>query len=191
MTGEGLFNSRRGRDVRELLEHLNLSDVILVGWSMGVREVLTSIGESGTSRIAAIAQVDGDLWVQGDPASRMPTVRQMMGDRRAFTINFVPGMYVQPQTQEYLDRITEMSLRTPTSAAAALMIAAAVGPDTDMRKYFARIDRPLLYAGVLAKKAQTAELKKPVPSARIELMDGPATRCSWTRPRSSTRCSRS
>lgn len=65
-----------------------------------------------------------------------------------------------------------MSLKTPTSAAVTLMIAAAVGPDTDMRKYFARIDRPLLYAGVLAKKEQTDELKKAVPSARIELMDG-------------------
>src|SRR6266496_3443751 len=51
MTGEGLFNGRRGRDVRELLEHLNLSDVVLVGWSMGVREVLTSVGQSGTARI--------------------------------------------------------------------------------------------------------------------------------------------
>jgi non-heme chloroperoxidase len=136
MTGEGLFNARRGRDVRELLEHLNLSDVVLVGWSMGVREVLTSIGESGTGRLAAIALVDGDVWVQGDPASRMDIVRQMLADRKGFTKNFVRGMYVQPQTQQYLDRITQMSLKTPTSAAATLMIAAAVGPDTDMRQYF-------------------------------------------------------
>jgi len=172
MTGEGLFNSRRGRDVRELLEHLNLSDVVLVGWSMGVREVLTSIGESGTSRIAAIALVDGDLWVQGDPAGRMANVRRMMGDRKNFTRDFVKGMYVQPQTQGYLDRVTEMSLKTPTSAAATLMIAAGVGPDTDMRQYFGKIDRPLLYAGVPAKKAQTDVLKAAVPTARIELLDG-------------------
>jgi microsomal epoxide hydrolase len=172
MTGEGLFNSRRGRDVRELLEHLNLSDVVLVGWSMGVREVLTSIGESGTSRIAAIALVDGDLWAQGDPAGRMANVRRMMGDRKNFTRDFVKGMYVQPQTPEYLDRVTEMSLKTPTSAAATLMIAAAVGPDTDMRQYFSKIDRPLLYAGVLAKKVQTDVLKAAVPTARIELLDG-------------------
>jgi microsomal epoxide hydrolase len=172
MTGEGLFNSRRGRDVRELLEHLSLSDAVLVGWSMGVREVLTSIGESGTSRIAAIALVDGDLWVQGDAAGRMANVRRMMGDRKGFTREFVKGMYVQPQTPEYIDRVTEMSLKTPTSAAATLMIAAGVGPDTDMRQYFGKIDRPLLYAGVLAKKAQTDVLKAAVPSARIELLDG-------------------
>jgi non-heme chloroperoxidase len=172
MTGEGLFNGRRGRDVRELLEHLDLSDVVLVGWSMGVREVLTSIGESGTARVGAIALVEGDLWVQGDPASRMEMVRRMQADRQGFTRDFVRGMYVQPQTQEYFDRVTEMSMKTPTSAAATLMVASAVGPDTDMRQYFARIDKPLLYVGVLAKKPQTDALKVAVPSARIELLDG-------------------
>ena len=81
-------------------------------------------------------------------------------------------MYVQPQSQEYIDRVTEMSLKTPTSAAATLMVASAVGPDTDMRQYFGKIDKPLLYVGVLAKKPQTDVLKAAVPSARIELLDG-------------------
>jgi non-heme chloroperoxidase len=171
-TGEGLFHSRRGRDVRELLEHLNLSDAVLVGWSMGVREILTSIGQSGTARIGAIALVEGDLWVQGDPVSRMEIVRRMQADRKAFTRDFVRGMYVQPQSEEYFGRVTEMSMKTPTSAAATLMVASAVGPDTDMRQYFVKIDKPLLYVGVLAKKPQTDVLRAAVPSARIELLDG-------------------
>jgi microsomal epoxide hydrolase len=170
MTGEGLFNSRRGRDVWELLEHLNLSDAVVVGWSMGVREVLTSIGQSGTARISAIALVEGDLWVQGDPLSRMELVRRMQADRLAFTKEFVRGMYVQPQSEEYFDRVTEMSMRTPTSAAATLTVASAIGPDTDMRQYFGKIDKPLLYVGVLAKKPQTDVLKAAVPAARIELL---------------------
>jgi non-heme chloroperoxidase len=172
MTGEGLFNGRRGRDVRELLDHLNLSDAVLVGWSMGVREVLTSIGQSGTARIGAIALVEGDLWVQGDPASRMDLVRRMQADKKTFTRDFVRGMYVQPQSDAYLDRVTEMSMKTPTSAAATLMVASAVGPDTDMRQYFGKIDKPLLYVGVLAKKAQVEVLKAAVPSARVELLEG-------------------
>ena len=40
-----------------------------------------------------------------------------------------------------------------------------------MRQYFAKIDKPLLYVGVLAKKPQTDVLKAAVPSARIELLD--------------------
>jgi non-heme chloroperoxidase len=172
MTGEGLFNGRRGRDVRELLEHLNLSDAVLVGWSMGVREVLTSIGQSGSARVSALALVEGDLWVQGDPVTRMDLVRRMQADRLAFTKEFVRGMYVQPQSQEYFDRVTEMSMKTPTSAAATLTVASAVGPDTDMRQFFSKIDKPLLYVGVLAKKAQTDVLKAAVPAARIELLPG-------------------
>jgi microsomal epoxide hydrolase len=94
----------------------------------------------------------------------------MQSDRLAFTKEFVRGMYVQPQSQEYFDRVTQMSMRTPTSAAATLTVASAVGPDTDMRQYFSKVDKPLLYVGVLAKKAQTDALKAAVPSARIELL---------------------
>jgi pimeloyl-ACP methyl ester carboxylesterase len=41
-----------------------------------------------------------------------------------------------------------------------------------MRQFFGKIDKPLLYVGVLAKKAQTDVLKAAVPSARIELLPG-------------------
>jgi microsomal epoxide hydrolase len=172
MTGEGLYNGRRGRDVRELLEYLNLSDVVLVGWSMGVREILTSIGQSGTARIGAVALVEGDLWVQGDPASRIALVRRMQADRKAFATEFIRSMYVQSQSPAYLERVTEMSLKTPTSAAATLMVASAVGPDTDMRPFFSKVDKPLLYVGVPAKKPQMDALRAALPSARIELLEG-------------------
>lgn len=41
-----------------------------------------------------------------------------------------------------------------------------------MRQYFGKIDKPLLYVGVLAKKPQTEGLKAAVPSARVEPLDG-------------------
>ena len=104
MTGEGLYLGRRGRDIGELLEHLNLSDVILVGWSMGVREVLTYVGTSGTARIAGLVLVEGNLWPQGTLEAQVASIRQMQADRPAFTRDFVRRMYQQPQTDAYLNR---------------------------------------------------------------------------------------
>ena len=172
MTGEGLYLGRRGRDIGELLEHLNLSDVILVGWSMGVREVLTHVGASGTSRIAALALVEGNLWPQGTMEGQLESIRQMQANRKTFTRDFVKRMYVQPQSEAYFDRVTEMSLKTPTDAAAILMLANAFGADTDMRPLFSKIDRPVLFVGPPSKKPQAEALKATVPSARIEYVDG-------------------
>jgi non-heme chloroperoxidase len=172
MTGDGLFLGRRGRDIGELLDHLNLSDVVLVGWSMGVREVLTYIGASGTRRVAALALVEGNLWPQGALEPVLENLRRMQADRKPFTRDFVKSMYVQPQTDAYIDRVTEMSLKTPTDAAAMLMFSNAFGADTDMRPLFGKIDRPVLFVGVPSKKPQGDALKAAVPSARIEYVEG-------------------
>ena len=172
MTGEGLYLGRRGRDIGELLERLNLSDVVLVGWSMGVREVLTYVGASGTARVAALVLVEGNLWPQGALEPALDNLRRMQADRVPFTRDFVKSMYVQPQTEAYISRVTAMSLRTPTDAAAMLMFANAFGSDTDMRPLFRTIDKPVLFVGVPAKKPQGDALKAAVPTARIEYVEG-------------------
>src|SRR6185295_11991833 len=77
MTGEGLYLGRRGRDIGELIEQLGLSDVVLVGWSMGVREVLTYVAGSGTGRVAGLALVEGNLWPQGSLTAQLESIRQM------------------------------------------------------------------------------------------------------------------
>jgi pimeloyl-ACP methyl ester carboxylesterase len=65
-----------------------------------------------------------------------------------------------------------MSLKTPTDAAAILMLANAFGADTDMRPLFSKIDRPVLYVGVPSKKPQGEALRAAVPSARVEYVTG-------------------
>ncbi len=171
-TGDGLYLGRRGKDIGELLEHLNLSDVILAGWSMGVREVITYAATAGTSRIGALVLVEGNLWPQGTLEGALKGIRQMQADRLPYTRDFVKGMYVQPQTEAYYAKVTAMSMKTPTDAAAILMLANAFGPDTDMRPLFSKLDKPVLMVGPPSKKPQAEALKAAVPSARIEYVDG-------------------
>jgi microsomal epoxide hydrolase len=171
MTGDGLYLGRRGKDIGELLEHLNLSDVILAGWSMGVREVIT-YAATGTSRIGALGFVEGNLWPQGTLEGQLQSIRNMQADRKGFTRNFVKTMYLQPQSEAYFDKVYEMSMKTPTDAAAVLMLANAFGPDTDMRPLFSKLDKPVLMVGPPSKKPQGEALKAKLPSARIEYLEG-------------------
>jgi microsomal epoxide hydrolase len=172
MTGEGLYLGRRGRDIGELIEHLGLSDVVLVAWSMGVREALTYVAGSGTGRVAGLALVEGNLWPQGSLTAQLESIRQMQSNRETFTKDFVRRMYVQPQSEGYLSRVTATSLKTPTSAAAMLMLANAFGADTDMRPLLGKVDRPVLYVGVPGKREQGEVLKAAIPGARIEYVEG-------------------
>ena len=65
-----------------------------------------------------------------------------------------------------------MSMKTPTDAAAVLMLANAFGPDTDMRPLFAKLDKPVLMVGPPSKKPQGEALLAKIPSARVEYLDG-------------------
>src|SRR3989441_3759574 len=57
---EGNFVDRRAQDVHELLRHLGAQHVVLVGWSLGVVEVLRLVERFGTADITGLVLVDGD-----------------------------------------------------------------------------------------------------------------------------------
>src|SRR2546430_1731823 len=117
---EGNFVDRRAQDVHELLRHLGAQPVVLVGWSLGVVEVLRLVERFGTADIAGLVLVDGLIWVT--PNSSMEAffdsaLVHLLRDRRAFTATFVRGMYRTPQDPRYLDGITHAALSTPTPPA--------------------------------------------------------------------------
>ncbi len=52
---EGHYPERRSRDIMELIEHLDVSPVVLAGFSMGGPEVLSYVDQFGTSSLDGIA----------------------------------------------------------------------------------------------------------------------------------------
>src|SRR5437879_2479667 len=69
---EGNSCERRAQDIKELLEHLKLDHVVLVGWSLGVPELLTYAEQFGGSRVRGYVLVDGFAWDKQDPNSSLP-----------------------------------------------------------------------------------------------------------------------
>lgn len=170
-TGEGLSPEARARDIKAVVDRLHLAPVVIVAWSMAVGETAAYVAQFGTQDIAGLVLVDdapgADL---PDTAYRYLLVDFIAGfvqDRPRRTAEFARTWFKKPQPEEYIHRVVEASLRTPTSVAAALL-AGKFG--NDLRPALAKIDRPTLIcaAGGPYQRMVTA-LQSQIPGSRVEI----------------------
>ena len=173
-SGEGLYPAARARDIRAVVDELKLAPVVLVGWSMGVTEVAAFVDAFGTADLAALVLVDGLAGIAPDPkivTSFMQFAAGFQKDRQAQTAAFVRGMYRTPRDEAYLKHITELSLKTPSATAVALMVGMA---SADYRSALEKIDKPTLLAIAPGGPwdAQYAEMASRIRGARVEKFEG-------------------
>ncbi len=127
-----------------MVDQLKLPPVVLVGWSMGVGEVVAYVDQFGTKDLAGIVLVDGIAGA--DPNPQMMTAMlgfagNFLKERDKFTDGFVRSMYRKPQTEPYIQKVIAASKETPTSVGAALFLGMV---STDNRAALAKIDKPTL-----------------------------------------------
>jgi non-heme chloroperoxidase len=168
---EGHYPERRAKDIRELIEHLKLSNVTLVGWSLGVAEVLTYVHEYGTGGLRSLVLVDGFLG--RDPSVEMYRGTQqwlhgLQTDRAKFIDGFVRGMYTRKHPEEYYRRIIAEVQKTPTNSAVVLLTNAY---GRDYRPLLGRIDRPVLSVMPPNQKEAARAFKERLPGASVKVMD--------------------
>ncbi len=161
----GYDPERRGRDVGELLAHVEGAPALVVGWSLGVLDTLAEVHIEGDARFAGLVLVDNSVG-EDPPPDPVKPIRAHALERplerpvpyAVFMRNFVRGMFRTPQSPAYLDRLTEATLRTPEPAARALRSYPV--PRTYWREaiYAARV--PVLYVVRPVFAAQAANLQR-------------------------------
>ncbi|MCL6565308.1 MAG: alpha/beta hydrolase [Acidobacteriia bacterium] len=173
---DGYDPATRARDIRAVVETLQLAPVVLVGWSMGVQEVAAYIDQFGTEGVAAVVLVDGIAGGPYDPevSPRMlQWVASFGRNRRGATEAFVRGMYRRPQSEAYLQRVTEAAFATPTDSALMLFVSAFT---SDLRPALAKFDRPTLIVVAWAEgnpfNALYEELHQKISGSRFEKLQG-------------------
>ena len=77
----GYEPERRGRDVAELIVHLEAPKVVVIGWSLGVLDTLASIHVAGDRRLAGLVLVDNS--VGEEPPPHLSSQRPRAADRRS------------------------------------------------------------------------------------------------------------
>jgi non-heme chloroperoxidase len=160
---------RHAQDIRELLDHLHLHDVILLGWSNGVPEVLSFVDRYGTGDLSGIVLVDGFVDVSAVQIQKAlgGMLSNFQKDRRAFTDGFVRSMYKSKQTESYIQHVEAQSLKTPTNTAIVEMFN--VASRGDYTPILAKVDRPVLYVCEPQLESQGKLVQQRLPQARVEV----------------------
>lgn len=169
---DGHYPEARGRDVKAVVDQLGLAPSVLVCWSLAVGECVSYVEQFGTDSLRGLALVDGLAGGEPDPVwtpRMLAWIGALQRDRRTGTAAFIASMYQTPQTPEYLARMTEISLATPTDAMSALMVG---GLTADLRSTLPKIDKPTLLAVTESPfLARYEEMRDLIPGVRWEVFD--------------------
>ncbi len=164
---------RRGRDIAELLGQVGDPAPLLLGWSLGVLDVLSYVHQFGDARIAGLVLVDNSVGEEPAPvAQRGPRLRRPRrpASREAAMHAFVVSMFRTPQSLDYIDRLTETALRTPPEAAAALLNYQV--PRSFWKEGVYATNKPVLYLVTPRLAGQADNLAAHHPGAESVVLQG-------------------
>jgi non-heme chloroperoxidase len=172
-TTEGLYPVERARDIRSVIEQLQLAPVVIVGWSMAVVETLAYVAQFGTGDIAGLVLVDESAGGQqpGDAEWEFSVLKGILVDRKATTDYFVRKIqFHKPQPEDYIERVKDAAMETPTSDAVALLVGRYTA---DYRAVLPKIDKPTLVCAAPSQYFdRVVEMQKQIPGSKLELFDG-------------------
>jgi microsomal epoxide hydrolase len=120
IAASGYNQTRRGKDIGELLEQLGPQPVVILGWSLGVLDTLAYIHIDGDARIAGLVLVDNSVG-ENPPPKPEPYHPGPPKPRAEAMYDFVAGMFATPQTPAYLRALTAATLRVPAPDARQLL----------------------------------------------------------------------
>lgn len=106
--------ARRARDIHELLQHLKLTHYVLIGWSLGVMEVLEALSAHPMPGLQALVLIDNSIGM-GLPAASGATRRQRPMGREPF------ARYVKAFSRAIFKRLPEDDLLQAVERSASLL----------------------------------------------------------------------
>ena len=159
----GYEAQRRADDLRDLLAPL--PRVVLVGWSLGVLDVLNLVDRAGDSQLAGLVLVDNSV---GEPPAPRPSkfISELRADRSATVERFVRGMFAKPRPEQEIEHLKQSALRMPLEAAIALL--SYPFPREHWRNIARSFAKPLCYCVTSRYLEQAHNLQRERPSTQVE-----------------------
>jgi non-heme chloroperoxidase len=168
---------QQAKDLRRLIEGLQLDSVTVVGWSMAVAVVLEYLDQFGSDRLKSLVLVDGspsmvkkEDWPHGlTPEETHQLLTQFENQRVAKTNEYVDGMFRTERTESELEWVVKEALRTPTT------VSTLLGYDyfsTDRRPLLTKIGVPTLILMTPESKDVGEFMKGKIAGAELTVFDG-------------------
>jgi non-heme chloroperoxidase len=185
-------------DLNALLEHLDLSDIVLVGFSMGTGEVTRYLGNYGSARVRKAALLGAIppylLKTEDNPEGVDGAVFEQIKaaiatDRYAWFKDFFDNFYNTDKLMP--ERISEQAWQASFNVAAgASPFASYACVDTwltDFRGDLAKIDVPVLVVHgtddrILPFDATAARLPDLIDDVKLVAVEGGPHNIAWTHP---------
>lgn len=170
-TSEGQYPESRAGDIKAVIDQLQLKPVVLVGWSLAVSEVVAYLSEFGSAGIKGVVLVDGFVGLDVNS----PILRSMISYWSEFQKNrlqkskeFVSGMFVQPQSDTYLSKLTSATLRMPTTTLMALVYNLLL---IDYHSKLPKIDVPTLVITIdVPWQEELRKIQMMIPQSQLEII---------------------
>ncbi|CDQ20276.1 alpha/beta fold hydrolase [Halobacillus karajensis] len=138
------------RDLHSFIEHSQLKNVVLIGWSMGafiVWDYLQQFGEENIKGTVIVDELPSDFKWDDFPmgAFDFPTLihlmREVQNNQDGFLKHFIPLMFKKELPKKELEWMLEETTKVPASIASAILFDQTV---VDYRKQFKDIKVPTL-----------------------------------------------
>lgn len=147
-SSEGHYAFSMAKDIKAVVDELKLKPLVLIGWSLGVPEVVNYAAHFGSKDLIGLVLVDGLAGMDPSLPFYPATVdywTQLQIDRISKTGEFIRSIFKQPQTEAYFEKLTAVALRTPTNTVMTLMENYIL---QDFRSLLPKIEVPTLIATV-------------------------------------------
>ena len=175
VTGNSL--QQHAKDLRRLIEELDLKSVTLIGWSLGVATILEYVNLYDNDRLHALILVDGSpcMLKREDWPFGMTTdeaYKTLMGfenERLAQTNHFVDNLFKTDRSDSELEWIVNEAMRTPTSVATVLAYDYFY---LDRRPILSKIDVPTLLIMTGENRGVGEYMKGAIQNSELSIFDG-------------------
>jgi non-heme chloroperoxidase len=185
-------------DLNALLDHLELDDVVLAGFSMGTGEVTRYIGNYGTSRVSKAAMfgvippflLKADDNPEGVDGAVFDGIKAaIVGDRYAYFKDFLDNFYNVDVLggSKISDQAWQASFNLAAAASPYASYACVDTWLTDFRDDLPKFDVPTLVVHgtedrILPFAATAARLPKLIDDVRLVAVEGGPHNIGWTHP---------
>lgn len=169
-SSEGHYAFSLAKDIKAVVDQLKLKPLVLVGWSLGVPEVVNYAAHFGTEGLIGLVLVDGLVGIDSSVPFYQDTVdywTQLQTDRIPKTQEFVRSMFREPQSEAYFKKLSEAALRTPTNTVMTLIENYLL---QDFRSLLPQIDLPTWIAAIEGPRLNYMQkMQSLLPCAQLEI----------------------
>ena len=173
--------ARLARDVADVISALELTDLVLLGWSLGVSTVLAYVDVYGTEGLAKVVLVDGGTKLINDPGWELGFIdlegaagwRSLVeSDLDAAAVQVVPQFFAQPPSAGDLEWMAAEVLKCDQAGLGKITWNVL---NQDYRDVPEKLDVPtLVVAGshdVVIPAANAAWMAERIPGARLVMFE--------------------